>query len=59
MCIMTEYHIRSDNMSAEIRLLIAALVCDFQKTLGLLTGLRLVPVVGPINIQIVMNVKFT
>ena len=25
MCIMTEYHIRSDNMSAEIRLLIAAL----------------------------------
>ena len=25
MCIMTEYYIRSDNMSAEIRLLIAAL----------------------------------
>ena len=25
MCIMTEYHIRSDNISAEIRLLIAAL----------------------------------
>ena len=25
MCIMTEYHMRSDNMSAEIRLLIAAL----------------------------------
>ncbi len=25
MCKMTEYHIRSDNMSAEIRLLIAAL----------------------------------
>ena len=25
MCIMTEYHIRSDNMSAEIRLVIAAL----------------------------------
>ncbi len=24
MCIMTEYHMRSDNMSAEIRLLIAA-----------------------------------
>ena len=30
-----------------------------KKPLGLLTGLRLVPVVGPINIQIVMNVKFT
>ena len=32
-----------------------------KKTLVLLTGLRLVPVVGlgPINIQIVMNVKFT
>ena len=30
-----------------------------KKILGLLTGLRLVPVVGPINIQIVMNVKFT
>ena len=30
-----------------------------KKTLGLLTGLRLVPVVGPICIQIVMNVKFT
>ena len=25
MCIMTEYHIRSDNMSAEIQLLITAL----------------------------------
>ena len=25
MCIMTEYHMRSDNMSEEIRLLIAAL----------------------------------
>ena len=25
MCIMTEYHMRSDNMSAENRLLIAAL----------------------------------
>ena len=31
-----------------------------KKKLGLLlNGLRLVPVVGPINIQIVMNVKFT
>ena len=30
-----------------------------KKTLVLLTGLQLVPVVGPINIQIVMNVKFT
>ena len=32
-----------------------------KKKLVLLTGLRLVPVVGPIrpNIQIVMNVKFT
>ena len=51
MCIMREYHIRSDNMSAEIRLLIAALKMS-QILSCVCKRLRLIAIIaGPIDLS--------